>query len=240
MVTDYGQGGAFTGGNLMPDADGVIAGGVSGSDYLGIKATHFSAAREGYFHYVLMPHRYNTSSTSSGQAEVNGDDMIVSLYCYNGTTNVANTIMHEVGHNLGLLHGGNNNDNYKPNYNSVMNYRYQFPGVDTNCTVAGDGKLDYSPGGRASLNETALSEPAGICGGVEVDWDGDTIIDSGTVAVDINQSGGSMSVLSDFDDWSAVRLDRVVDSDGAGVRNPLDPHDQLIITEQPVPLSARN
>ena len=60
----------------------------------------FAANRNGYFHYVLLPHRYNTNSNSSGQAEVQGDDLIVSLYCANSNTNVANTIMHEVGHNL--------------------------------------------------------------------------------------------------------------------------------------------
>ncbi len=33
VIADYGQGGAFTGGNLIADADGVIAGGVGGTDY---------------------------------------------------------------------------------------------------------------------------------------------------------------------------------------------------------------
>ena len=46
--------------------------------------------------------------------------------------------MHELGHNLGLHHGGSVDTNYKPNYNSIMNYRYQFPGVDNNCTPPGD------------------------------------------------------------------------------------------------------
>jgi hypothetical protein len=108
LISDYGQGGAFTGGNFINDADGVIAGGVSGGDFLNYKAANFAANRNGYFHYVLLPHRYNTNSSSSGQAEVAGDDLIVSLYCANSNQNVANTIMHEVGHNLFLLHGGNN------------------------------------------------------------------------------------------------------------------------------------
>ena len=71
---------------------------------------------------------YGTNSNSSGQAELPGDDLIVSLQCFGSTSNVANTIMHELGHNLGLHHGGNVDANYKPNYNSVMNYRFQFPG----------------------------------------------------------------------------------------------------------------
>ena len=77
--------------------------------------------------------------------------MIVSLQCSNSTPNVSNTIVHELGHNLLLRHGGFENCNYKPNYNSVMNYQYQFPGVDTNCTPPGNGVLDYSIGDRITL-----------------------------------------------------------------------------------------
>jgi len=71
--------------------------------------------------------------------------------------------MHELGHTLGLRHGGNENANYKPNYNSVMNYQYQFYGVDTNCTIPGNGLLNYSLGTRPNLNEANLSEADGIC-----------------------------------------------------------------------------
>ena len=42
----------------------------------------------------------------------------------------ARSLMHELGHTLGLVHGGNqslNDLNYKPNYLSVMNYLYLFP-----------------------------------------------------------------------------------------------------------------
>ena len=77
------------------------------ADFRDDKAANFAANRRGYFHYVLMPHRYDTNSDSSGQAEIAGDDLVVSLYCFGYDANVANTIMHEVGHNLGLHHGGN-------------------------------------------------------------------------------------------------------------------------------------
>ena len=234
VAVDRGQGGAFTGGNQVPDADGVIAGGVSGGDFGQIKRDHFAANREGYFHYVLMPHRYNLTSTSSGQAEVNGDDMIVSLYCSHSDGNVANTMMHEVGHNLGLRHGGDENTNDKPNYNSIMNYRFQFPGVDTNCNPIGNGRLDYSSGTRPSLDENALVEAAGVCGlgaGVPWDWDGDSTIDVDPVRVDVNDADGLFGVLHDHDDWSALRLGSVDDSDGASPNGLVDE----IITDQPVP-----
>jgi hypothetical protein len=136
VIQDRGDGGIFSGGNLVSNQNTAanIAGGVNGTTFLDYKSANFAANRHGYFHYCLMPHRYNSTSGSSGQAEINGDDLIVSLYCAGSDNNVSNTIMHELGHNLSLRHGGNNNCNYKPNYNSVMNYRYQFPGVNTNCT----------------------------------------------------------------------------------------------------------
>lgn len=234
VVADFGQGGAFTGGNLVPDTDGVIAGGVSGADFAAIKNSHFATARRGYFHYTLMPHFYNTNSASSGQAEIHGNDLIVSLGCYGSTTNVANTIMHEVGHNLGLLHGGNVSvPNYKPNYNSVMNYAYQFPGVDTNCTPPGNGVLNYSTGVRATLNESSLSETAGICNGVDVDWNLSGAIDPSPVAADINNADGLFSSLTDYNDWAHLSFHGVGDADGASVAEP------QVVTEQPVPHSAR-
>jgi hypothetical protein len=241
LISDYGQGGAFTGGNFINDADGVIAGGVGGTDFLTYKAANFAANRNGYFHYVLLPHRYDTSSGSSGQAEVRGDDLIVSLYCYNSDTNVANTIMHEVGHNLNLLHGGDNSCNYKPNYNSVMNYEYQFPGVDNNCTPAGDGVLDYSIGDRINLNESNLNENNGTCGaGNSVDWNNNTITES-SISLDINnyggqvsECGGTLTTLQDSDDWGRLHFGGIGDADGA-MAVPIE-----IITEQPVPVEYLN
>lgn len=207
VIHDFGQGGIFSGGNLVPDADGVIAGGVGGVDFAPIKATHMASNRLGYFHYVLMPHRFFTSSNSSGQAELPGDDMIVSLQCYNSEHNVAHTVMHELGHNLGLRHGGDTNTNRKPNYNSVMNYRYQFPGVDTNCTPDGDGALNYSSGGNIVLNESILNEYDGICGSaaaVPWDWNGNSAIE-GSVTIDIN-SDGDIETLTDYNDWANINF----------------------------------
>jgi len=231
VINDYGQGGLFTGGNAIPDPDGNIDGGVNETQFNNKKSANFAANRQHYFHYVLNIHRYGTNSNSSGQAELPGNDLIVSLQCSLSTSNVANTIMHEVGHNLLLFHGGNVDVNYKPNYNSVMNYRYQFPGVDTNCTVPGDGVLDYSHGTRASLDEHALSETAGICNGVDVDWNGNAVIDPGTVAVDVNNDS-AQTVLTDSNDWARISMGFLSDADGAFAS-------QTVVTEQPVPPWAR-
>ncbi|HEX7918552.1 MAG TPA: hypothetical protein VF454_04065, partial [Gemmatimonadales bacterium] len=214
IVADYGQGGVFTGGEQVPDADGVLTFGVGSPEYLAIKDGHFAIERQGYFHYVILPHRYFSTSNSSGQAELPGDDMIVSLYCAGTDQNVANTIMHELGHNLLLRHGGDVDLNYKPNYNSVMNYLYQFPGVDNDCTPPGNGVLSYSYGTHVALNENALNESEGICGlaaGVGIDWDDDGVLSTTpTVVRDINRSpstgagDGILGVLTDHDDWDSL------------------------------------
>ena len=224
LIHDRGQGGLFTGGNLIADADGVLSGDVDSAEYNAMKLANFAANRNGYFHYTVLPHRYNTNSASSGQAELPGDDMIVSLYCFNSDVNVANTIMHELGHNLFLGHGGFGFQgcNYKPNYNSVMNYLYQFPGVDSDCDPLANGVLDYSHGTRIALDEANLNENAGTCGFPGWDWNGNSTLESGVVfdvnAADVDEvanCGGAFTVLQDSDDWSNLSLTGLSDSDGA-------------------------
>lgn len=219
LIQDYGQGGVFTGGNVIVDSDGIVD--SLGTEFYAHKAANFAANRSGYFHWVLLPHRYGDATNgSSGLAEINGDDLIVSLYCANSNGNVRNTIVHELGHNLGLRHGGNVNCNYKPNYNSVMNYRYQFPGIDTNCNVAGDGVPNYSIGTRLTLNENGLNETLGVCGSPGFDWNMNGTIES-NVSFDINSAdpgqaagcGGTLTTLSDFNDWANIFYAGISDAD---------------------------
>jgi hypothetical protein len=232
VIHDYGQGGAFTEGNLIPDADGNITGGVNGTDFQNKKAVHFDANRNGYFHYVINPHYYTDGVGSSGQAELPGDDLIVSMDCFDTDLNTSNTIMHELGHNLNLHHGGNTSCNWKPNYNSVMNYRFQFPGVDTDCDAVGNSgepnTLDYARGQRISLNELNLNENQGSCGGNNpIDWNFSGNIQTG-VTYDLNRMsedgsgpdvdnagcGGNLTTLSDYNDWANILLTGLGDSDG--------------------------
>jgi hypothetical protein len=174
----------------------------------------------------------------SGYAEFEGNDFIMAhsgLGAYRTDFHVASTIMHELGHNLNLSHGGSRPDgavNYKPNYNSIMNYQYQLTGIDTDCKVPGDGTvMDFSHGTRPPLNENLLYEWNGICGsgvGIGFDWSGDNDFnDSGSK--DINGSwtkdanyyplyqmdrggnggpddgDGSNSILYDYDDWANIK-----------------------------------
>ncbi|MFK7805983.1 MAG: hypothetical protein AB8G95_30415 [Anaerolineae bacterium] len=207
FIQDYGQGGVFTGGNLVAkNQSGLITGSVYGSEFTSLKAENFSSNRRGYFHYAILAHQYGSASNfSSGQAEVSGDDLIVSVYNYHCSDDITgNTVIHELGHNLGLLHGGDDHLNNKPNYNSVMNYRFQFSGIDANesCDGWGDGISGYSRGDRISLNENSLNEEHGVCGAEHTgfDWNNDGDMHDHGVAQNIN-SDSSMSVLNDHNDW---------------------------------------
>jgi len=187
-------------------------------------ATHLREARSLVYRYVLFGHDYGGGGLS-GEAEVSGDELLVSLGAgansVGSTGQQDSTFMHEYGHTLGLRHGGVDHINCKPNYLSVMSYSYQFPVFGVRRT------LDYSRAGLADLNETALSEPAGIGGPATWDavwgpvplgsapangalnWNGDTDSTDTGVAQDINQQPGCNGwnpepTLYGANDWSAI------------------------------------
>ena len=70
------------------------------------------------------------------------------------------TFAHELGHNLGLTHGGSDNTNFKPNHLSIMNYFFQTDGV------LRDGKrvYDYQRFALPTLKEYQLREGKGLGG----------------------------------------------------------------------------
>lgn len=67
----------------------------------------------------------------------------------------AGTFMHELGHTLGLGHGGIDHLNYKPNHFSVMNYTYQWRAVSNRT-------LDYARYKIPDLDERQLDESKGL------------------------------------------------------------------------------
>jgi len=238
VIQDYGQGGVFTGGNLIVDPanpTALVDGPVGYPQYNGYELANFAANRHNYFHYVLMAHQYDNqqgSTSSSGSATTPGHEVMVTLACWAGDTSgtgagyIRNSIVHELGHNLGLQHGGDEACNYKPNYSSVMNYRYEFVGIDSGCSGTGDGAstLDYSHGDRLTLDENNLDETVGMCTSavVPVDWNGDLQYTSGVVA-DVNsyslepgECGGTNAILHDFNDWANLQLGAVVTSFSSG------------------------
>jgi hypothetical protein len=90
------------------------------------------AKRQG-FHWMYFAHQQEApQQLSSGYAEVGGNDALITMGAFAGHTGTnkqqAATIIHELGHNLHLNHGGSatNLQNCKPQYISVMNYLYQF------------------------------------------------------------------------------------------------------------------
>lgn len=154
------------GGSLFAELLGHGKG--TGKDFYAIKDQHFDRHRRPAFHYCLFVHN-RISTTSSGVAQIDGVDLIVSLGSFSNQVGTvrqqAHTLMHELGHNLNLRHGGAESKNRKPNYNSVMNYRYQMRGVDTDCDAEPDSVLDYSEGLLPPLAEPSLNETAGMCNG---------------------------------------------------------------------------
>ncbi len=131
--------------------------------------TNFNPLRRLVFRYAISSILPMGCPVTGGGGEVGGNDFID----FNGD---GGTIMHELGHNLLLRHGGNNDENCKPNYVSVMNYDNQF-GI---TRVGGGAILDFSPP-RISLNGTTrgqapLPPPTGLL--VENDLDETVALDA--------------------------------------------------------------
>lgn len=215
LIQDVGQDSTLAGGNRV-DGEANLPGAFDAT-WSAIKDANFDAKRAGYFRYVLLAHRYNGGSDSSGYGEIVGDDTLVTLNCVQSEDYAVRTIVHELGHNLGLNHGGFEACNNKPNYNSLMNYRYQFAGLDSQCQASGDGRSDgYSQGDRILIDEMAIDENVGVCGDQAIDWNGNGSLETG-IAGDLNPGsdascGGTIGELHDFDDWSNITLLGVLDA----------------------------
>jgi hypothetical protein len=110
------------------------------------KTEYMELRRLNIFHYALFANSQQADGScgANGVAEILGNDLIITLGSCNydnPDSNVQNlltnyqagALMHELGHNLGLLHGGFEENNYKPNYWSIMNYLYIY-GLDPDPT----------------------------------------------------------------------------------------------------------
>ena len=121
-----------------------------------LKKTHFTPHGNHDWHYAVFAHRAQTPDfahaaycppdplcrglpepISTGFAEIGGRNFVVALGAIQeegASPSIglqAATLMHELGHNLGLTHGGSAEQvclNQMPNYISVMNYTYQLIG----------------------------------------------------------------------------------------------------------------
>jgi hypothetical protein len=151
--------------------------GALGIDSLEAQYFHPTANHE--WHYAIFGDKVadpagSCTTGGSGWAELNGDHFIVSmdaarLWGRSASQPEAVFFMHELGHNLGLRHGGNEDTNNKPNYLSVMNYSFDplgipYAAMPGSTTFAGY-RLDYSESTLPTLDLSHLNETVGIQAG---------------------------------------------------------------------------
>ena len=121
------------------------------------------AAKRMAYRYCIFANSFSGTNNSGVAEAVGCDDFMVTLGRFStpgGTPDEqAGTFMHELGHALGLRHGGADDLNFKPNYYSVMNYWWQYPRGIAPSPV---WQLAYSTSVLPTLDENALSESAGI------------------------------------------------------------------------------
>lgn len=201
-------------------------------------AVDYLTAKKMAWHYALFVHSIEDSPTISGRAELPGNDVLVSLGRFTGgvgsVDEQVSTLMHEMGHNLGLDHGGPDADNCKPNYISIMSYSRQFKATYPSLAR----NLDFSNttlNTQVKTNPPGLSEPIGISSypsptqpktvygvngvprytntGETVDWNWNGVETDTSVAQNINNlgtnscTGTGSSTLESYDDWDHLNFD---------------------------------
>jgi len=231
------------------------------SDFYSIKDAHFGTptqrsdpnqgkildAKWAVYHYCLFAHQFAewdaslmppnwTVTTAAGSGEYYGNDFLVSLGAWTdgvgSRDDQAAVLMHELGHNLGLDHGGGDGINYKPNYLSVMNSLFEMPDINPFRL------LDYSRSRLPDLDERNLNETRGVTDNLScvsdwlytaygrppytsaqlplaslpIDWNGNGPIDNETVVANPNNfpswghTSPSNETLHGFNDWRNLVL----------------------------------
>jgi hypothetical protein len=222
-----------------------------GAAFTGYRASLLPANRSRLFHFMLYVGSFNNAGNSGlarrGGAGFAGSDAMlaydVPVFGGDGPNRIqeSGTFMHELGHNLGLSHGGAETEAfepYKPNYPSVMNYFWQLSGTFKSSQL---GLLDYSEGTLSAITESSLQEPAGLepdsaaldiatmwwCPNgsrqgprpsqFNVDWNCNGHIDSGSVSANVDGAASpGLSTLRDHDDWTSLVFDGGGTLGGAG------------------------
>ena len=147
-----------------------------------LKARYFHPQGSRAWHYAIFGH-YGESgmapycTSPEGQADVGGYDFMVtqgwiqetlpSIWTTDRPFMEGGVFMHELGHNLGLLHGGNEELDLKPNYFSVMNNDNRWGilvGAAPGSTQPISRRLDYSDRALPTVYEGHLNDTAGLSG----------------------------------------------------------------------------
>ena len=198
------------------------------------KFDNFEEARDDAFHYAVSLHGLNDPVVTGLARKILSSDFVVASGrgCGPGECNVppfeqAATFVHELGHNLGLRHGGADNINHKPNQHSVMNYAFSSGIPLSNQTRW----IDYSRSAQPALDEISLNENLGVQVSVPlpylsvmrcppsipraipinqaVDFDCDGTLE-GSVLTSINTTndgtGELFETLNVVDEWALVRF----------------------------------
>ncbi len=216
--------------NSLPHDDDLGSrnpdGNYNWEEFDAIKSSNFSKARAPVFHYCVFAHNLGGFGGTSGVSrDIGASDFIVSLGSWTGGVGTVNeqagTFMHELGHNLGLRHGGDDHTNYEPNFLSIMNYSFQTRGLRINGQ---DGHFDYSRFTLPNLDENNLNETIGLNGGAAMNNYGtryycngsDRIVSNANGPIDWNCNGNSTNtnvqtdvnkdsnrgILRSYNDWN--------------------------------------
>jgi len=223
------------GGNRVPYSAFIdmSAPASSSNSFYYYKYKYMDLKRLPVFHYILMADQ-DIAQASWGLGEVLGNDISITMgssglnststFDLNQLINLqASTLFHELGHNLGLLHGGNDQINFKPNYVSTMNYLYTMGLPQMGTASEADryyyenfsatqpcGKtfsqvlnnpstttfvMNYSHGTNPAINEAAVLETIGLSGtaGVGIDYNCDGIISPTAYSRNLNPMGDNLS-----------------------------------------------
>jgi len=206
-----------------------------------IKERYFPEALRTAFHFCLMGHD-GAPETYGMSRGIPSSDFLVNMAQYEldprtaggRVPQQARTFMHELGHNLGLGHGGVPSDVQqkhmpaKPNHLSVMNFLFAYSGL---IYLEKEGKLDYSRFALPTLNENRLDERKGLNDAAisrygtafmargksvpvrfanrPIDWNRNARIES-NVAANINRLGNGrvedekLTVLESVNEWISL------------------------------------
>ncbi len=245
------------GGQIIPFHERIVAECIASPDsdwisFYDFKDEFFDANRADIFRYAILAWRSGDKIRSiSGNAPFNdGSIFYVTLGTHDDRLDSGvqiGTFMHELGHTLGLNHGGKDSIHSKDNYNSIMQYgnesieiggQFFTPspnqkyGIDVNCNLDDfDRVYTYSQGQRRDLDERMLSEEQGMCDNISRDWNKDTFIgcdpddmecEPGTPVMQNLDVKADLEVIQDYADWANLIFKILYyDVDPPGCENPL-------------------